>query len=433
MFSRLLERLFHLQELGTRPRTEVLAGLTTFLGMVYIAFVNPSILAQAGIDPGAAFVATCLAALIGSLAMGLLANYPIALAPGMGLNAYFTFGVVKGMGHSWETALGAVFLSGCIFLLLSVLRVREWIVDAIPHGLKVAISAGIGLFLGVIALKNAGLVVAHPQTLVTLGDLGDPRVLLAAVGFILMVALERRGLRGAIVVAILAVTAAGVALGLTPAQGVFALPPSLAPTFLKLDIAGALDIGLLTIVFAFLFVDLFDTAGTLVGVAHRAGLLDEDGRMPRIGRAFVADSAATIAGATLGTSTTTSYIESALGVQAGGRSGLTAVTVAALFGVCLFLSPLAATVPAYATAPALLYIACLMARGLAELDWDEVTESAPAVVTALAMPMTFSIATGIGFGFVSYVGIKLLSGRGRDLNVGVCVISGLFIFKFTWF
>ncbi len=427
----MLERLFHLRELGTRPRTELLAGLTTFLGMVYIAFVNPPILAEAGIDPGAAFVATCLAAAIGSLIMGLFANYPIALAPGMGLNAYFTYGVVKGLGHHWEVALGAVFISGCLFLVLSVLRVREWIVDAIPRSLKLAISAGIGLFLGVIALKNAGLVQGHPETLVTLGDLGDPRVLLASAGFVVMVALERRGLRGAIVLAILSVTAIGVALGLTAPQGIVAAPPSLAPTWLALDIAGALDVGVITIVFAFLFVDLFDTAGTLIGVAHRTDMLDEDGRLPRIGRAFLADSAATIAGATMGTSTTTSYIESALGVQAGGRSGLTAVTVAVLFLLCLFLSPLAATVPAWATAPALLYVACLMTRGLAELDWDELTEAAPAVVTALAMPMTFSIATGIGFGFVSYFTIKLLSGRWRDLNVGVVVIAALFIVKFA--
>ncbi len=427
----MLERLFHLQELGTRPRTELLAGLTTFLGMVYIAFVNPPILAEAGIDAGAAFVATCIAAAIGSLIMGLGANYPIALAPGMGLNAYFTYGVVKGLGHHWEVALGAVFISGCIFLALSVLRVREWIVDAIPHSLKLAISAGIGLFLGVIALKNAGLVQGHPETLVTLGNLGDPTVVLAAIGFVVMVALERRGVRGAIVLAILGVTALGVALDLTPAHGIVAPPPSLTPTFLQLDIAGALDVGVITIVFAFLFVDLFDTAGTLIGVAHRADMLDEQGRLPRIGRAFIADSAATIAGATLGTSTTTSYIESALGVQAGGRSGLTAVTVAVLFLLCLFLSPLAATVPAWATAPALLYVACLMARGLAELDWDELTEAAPAVVTALAMPMTFSIATGIGFGFVSYAAIKLLSGRRRDLNAGVLLIAGLFVVKFA--
>jgi AGZA family xanthine/uracil permease-like MFS transporter len=286
------------------------------------------------------------------------------------------------------------------------------------------------LFLGIIALKNAGVVTAHPETLVTLGDLGDPRVMLAAAGFAVMIALEHRGVRGAIVIAILAVTVAGVVSGLSPAGGVVSMPPSLAPTFMAMDIGGAIEAGVLTVVFVFLFVDLFDTAGTLVGVANQAGLLDEHGRLPRIGRALLADSSATIAGAALGTSTTTSYIESALGVQAGGRSGLTAVTVAMLFILCLFFSPLASTVPAYATAPALLYVACLMTRGLAELDWQDATEYAPGVITAIAMPLTFSIASGIGLGFISYTAIKVLTGQARDLHPGVWVVSVLFVVKF---
>jgi len=426
-----LSRLFEFERLQTSASREVVAGITTFLGMAYIVLVNPAILADAGIDHGAAFVATCLAAAIGSATMGLVANYPIALAPGMGLNAYFAYTVVNGLGFSWQVGLGAVFLSGCLFLLLSLVRVREWIINAIPASLKLAISAGIGLFLGIIGLKNAGIIAASPATLVTVGDLGSPPALLATLGFVVMVALDARKVPGAIVIAILGVTATGVMAGVTKFAGVMSAPPSIAPTLMQLDIAGALQAGGLVIVFTFLFVDLFDTAGTLVGVAHRAGLLDKDGRLPRIGRALLADSTATIAGATLGTSTTTSYIESTLGIQAGGRSGMTALVVAAGFVLCLLLSPLAATVPAYATAPALVYVACLMARALAELDWDDPTEYAPAVVTAIAMPLTFSIATGIGFGFVTLVGVKALSGRFRDLNVAVVVIAGLFIVKWA--
>jgi len=282
------------------------------------------------------FVATCLAAALGTAIMGLYANYPIALAPGMGLNAYFTYGVVLGMGYSWQVALGAVFLSGILFIILSVLPVREWIVNSIPRSLKMAISAGIGLFLAIIGLKNAGIVVDHPATLVTLGDVTAAPALLAALGFLLMVALNARRVPGAIVIAILVVTAIGVALGVSPTGGVFSMPPSIAPTFLAMDIWGALEVGLITIVFAFLFVDLFDTAGTLVGLAHRGRLLDERGRLPRLRQALLADSVATVAGATMGTSTTTSYIESAAGINAGGRTGLTAVTVAILFALCLF-------------------------------------------------------------------------------------------------
>ena len=422
--------MFQLQQHGTNLRTEVVAGTTTFLAMVYIVFVNPQILGQAGIDPGAAFVATCLAAMIGSAIMGFAANLPIALAPGMGLNAYFTYGVVLGLGHSWEVALGAVFLSGCLFLLLSLVRLREWIIDSIPRSLKLGISTGIGLFLGLIALKNAGIVVDHPSTLVTLGNVKRPEVWLAAGGFIVMVALDAHKVPGAILIAILGTTATAVYLKLTPLAGIAAPPPSLTPTLLQLDIAGAFDIGLVTIVFAFLFVDLFDTAGTLIGVGHAGKMLDSQGRLPRLGRALLADSTATLSGSLLGTSTTTSYIESTLGIQAGGKTGLTAVTVAVLFGLCLFFEPLARTVPIYATAPALLYVACLMARGLRDLDWDDVTETAPALLAAIAMPFTFSISTGIGLGFLAHVGIKILALRWRDLNLALLVLAALFVTKF---
>lgn len=412
-------------------RREVVAGVTTFLTMAYIIFVNPMILTEAGMDHGAVFVATCLAAAIGTAIMGLFANYPIALAPGMGLNAYFTYGVVLGMGHTWQVALGAVFVSGVIFLILSVLPVRAYIINSIPKTLKMAISAGIGLFLGIIALKNAGIIVDHPATLVTVGDLTQVTVLLAVAGFVLMVGLDHRRVPGAIIIAILGVTAAAVVLGLQPMTSIVDVPPSIAPTFLQMDIAGAFEIGLIAIVFAFLFVDLFDTAGTLVGLAHRAGFLDKDGKIPRIGRALIADSTATLAGAALGTSTTTSYIESAAGIKAGGRTGLTAVTVAVLFLLALFFAPLAGMIPAYATAPALLFVACMMARGLTEVDWEDGTEYVPAVVTALAMPLTFSIAHGIAFGFITYALIKLLAGRYKELTVPVVVLAVLFVLKFA--
>lgn len=426
----MLDNLFKLKAHNATVKTEVIAGATTFLTMAYIIFVNPAILADAGMDKGAVFVATCLAAAIGTGLMGVLANYPIALAPGMGLNAYFTYGVVLGMGYSWQTALGAVFLSGCLFLALSILPVRSWIVNAIPETLKIAISAGIGLFLGLIALKNAGIIADHPATLVGLGNITKPEPLLATAGFIVIVALAARKIPGAVLITVLALTIIGAITGLNPFHGITSIPPSLSPTFLQMDIKGALDIGLITIVFAFLFVDLFDTAGTLVGLAYRGGLLDDKGRLPRLKKALLADSTATMAGACLGTSTTTSYIESAAGINAGGRTGLTAVVVSILFLACLFFSPLAGSVPAFATAPALMYVACLMARGLSEINWNDITDAAPCVVTALAMPFTFSIATGIGFGFITYAAVKILSGRIADISPAVVVICLIFLIKF---
>lgn len=427
----MLETYFQLKEHGTTIRIEIVAGCTTFLTMAYIMFVNPLILGDAGMDRGAVFVATCLGTAIGTLIMGLYANYPLALAPGMGLNAYFTYGVVKGMHYSWEVALGAVLISGVLFLILSLLRLREWIVDAIPTSLKMAISAGIGLFLGIIALKNAGIVVASPDTLVTIGDVKAPATILAICGFLLIVALDARKVPGAIILAVLAVTAAGVAFGVSPFGGIASAPPSLAPTFFKLDLAGALDIGLVAIIFAFFFVDLFDNTGTLVGVAHRAGLIGKDGKIPRLNRIFIANSLATICGSLLGTSTVTSYIESAAGVRAGGRTGLVGVVVAVLFLLSLFFAPLAGTVAAYATAPALLYVACLMARGMTDIEWEDPTEYAPAVITAIAMPLTFSIANGIAFGFILYAAVKLLAGRTTELSPALAILALLFLVKFV--
>ncbi|MCB5195051.1 NCS2 family permease [Deefgea salmonis] len=429
----MLESFFKLKENGTDVRTEVIAGFTTFLTMAYIVFVNPSILAKTGMDFNSVFVATCLAAALGTAIMALVANYPIALAPGMGLNAYFTYTVVLGMGVSWQVALGAVFISGVIFLCVSLFKVREAIVNAIPHSLKLAISAGVGMFLAIVALKNAGVVTGSPATLVTLGDIHAPQTLLAIFGFFLIVALEYRKVHGSIIISILAVTLMSIGMGLSEFKGVFSAPPSMAPTFMQMDLMGALDVALLGVVFVLFFVDLFDTTGTLVGVSHRAGLLDKDGKLPRLKKALLADSVAITAGAVMGTSSSTAYVESAAGTAVGGRTGLTSLVVAILFLLALWFSPLAATVPAYATAPALCYVAVLMTRGLAEIEWDDLTESAPAVMTALAMPFTFSIADGIAFGFISYAVIKLLAGRFKDLSAAVLIIAALWIVKFAFF
>jgi AGZA family xanthine/uracil permease-like MFS transporter len=376
------------------------------------------------------FAATCVAAAIGCFLMAFLANYPIALAPGMGLNAYFAFGVVGGMGHSWQVALGCVFISGIIFFIISVLPIREWIVNAIPKSLKMAIAAGIGLFLALIALKNAGIVVAHPATLVTHGKLTSFPVVMATLGFVLIVALEYRRVMGGVIIGILAVTIVAIVAGQQKFTGIFDSPPSLAPVFLQMDLAGAMKVGLVTVVFAFLFVDLFDNTGTLIALAHRGGFMRPDGTVPRLSRALIADSGAAMLGAAIGTSTTTSYIESASGINAGGKTGLTAATVGVLFLLALFLAPLAGSIPAYATAPALFYVACLMARGLTEVEWDDVTEAAPAVITALAMPFTFSIAEGIAFGFISYVALKLATARFSDIHPAVAILAVLFVIKY---
>lgn len=428
----MLEKLFQLKAHGTNVRTEILAGVTTFLTMAYILFVNPSILSETGMDKGAIFVATCLAAAIGSAVMGLIANYPIALAPGMGLNAFFTYTVVLGMGHTWQVALGAVFVSACLFFLLSIFRIREWIINSIPLELRSAIAAGIGLFLALIALQSAGIVVDNPATLVGMGDLGKPQALLAILGFFLIIGLEARGVTGAVLISILLVTVISILLGVSEFGGVVSMPPSLAPTFLQLDIMGALDVGLVSVIFAFLFVDLFDNSGTLIAVAKKAGLMRKDGYLPKMGRALIADSTAALGGSLLGTSTTTSYIESASGVSAGGRTGLTAIVVAVLFLLALFFAPLAGSVPAFATAPALLFVAVLMASGLAEIDWHDLTVAAPVLITALAMPLTYSIATGIAFGFIAWVAAKFLAGRARELSVAMWVLSALFVVKLAF-
>ncbi len=426
-----LDRHFGLTQNGTNVRTEVVAGVTTFLTMVYIVFVNPAILANAGMDKGAVFVATCIAAAVSTLIMALYANYPIALAPGMGLNAFFAFTLVLSYKYTWQQAMAFVFISGVLALIVSLTPLREYVINAIPRNLKLAVSAGIGLFLFIIALEQSKVVVGHPATLVTLGSLREYPAILALLGFMLIAALNSRNILGSTLIGILVVTLIGIPLGIVNYSGIVSLPPSLAPTLLQLDFSRIFEATALIVIFTLLLVDFFDTAGTLVGVTHRAGLLDKDGRLPRMRQALVADSSATVIGSLLGTSNTTSYIESAAGTAAGGRTGLTGVVVAALFLLALFFAPLAGMIPAYASAAALLYVAVVMARGLAEMEWDDLTESAPAVVAAVSMPLTYSIATGIGLGFITYAVVKLAAGRVHEASPAVLVLAVLFAVKFV--
>ncbi|MCP4321717.1 MAG: NCS2 family permease [Alteromonadales bacterium] len=425
----MLEKIFKLSEHKTSLKTEVIAGFTTFLTMAYIIFVNPSMLSATEMDPGAVFVATCLAAAIGCFIMGFYANYPVALAPGMGLNAFFTYVVVLDMGYTWQVALGAVFLSGVCFTALSLFKIREWIINSIPLAMRKGIAAGIGLFLALVALKNAGIVVDNPATLVSMGDITALPAALASLGFILVIALAHYRVKGGVMIAILAITALGIIFGDVQYTGIISMPPSVAPTFMQMDIAGAFNVGMISVIFAFLFVDLFDTSGTLIAVADKAKLLDKDGNLPRLNRALLADSGASMAGSMMGTSTTTSYIESVAGVAEGGRTGLTAVVVGILFLLALFFAPLAGMVPAYATAGALLYVAVLMVGGLKDINWDDITEAAPVVIVALMMPLTFSIANGIALGFIAYAAIKVASGKAKELSLSVWFLAILFLAK----
>ncbi|MEZ7964548.1 MAG: NCS2 family permease [Pseudomonadales bacterium] len=417
-------------EAAQSPKTEVLAGGTTFLAMVYITVVNPSILSDAGMDFGAVFVATCLAAALGSVMMGMLGRYPIALAPGMGQNAFFSYVIVIGMGYPWQTALGAVLISGVIFIVLSVLPIREWLFNAIPMNIKYGISAGIGFFIGFIALKNAGIVVDNPATLVSLGPLTQIEAVLCLGGFILIAVLSARGFVGAIIFGIGSVSILGWGLGVTEFQGLVSVPPSIAPVFMQFDLEAALTMSMVPIILSLLLVDVFDTAGTMVAVSQRAGLLDDKGKLPNLRPALLADSGATAVGAMLGTSSTTSFIESAAGVEAGGRSGLTAVVVGGLFLCCLFFAPLAQSIPAYATSAALLFVACLMVSSLKEINWTQIPEYVPAVVGALAMPLTFSIADGIGLAFITYAFIRIGSFEFKADDAASFVIAGIFLLKY---
>ena len=427
-----LERLFKLSEHGTRVRTEMLAGLTTFVTMAYIIFVNPQMMAAAGIDPGASFVATCLASALACIFMGLYANWPVGLAPGMGMNAFFTYTVVGSMGYSWQVGLGAVFLSGVLFVIISVTRLRRWMLNSIPMNLRLAMGCGVGLFIGFIGLQSGGLVVANPATILTLGDLTRPEPMLAAIGFLLIAGLGVRAVPGAIMLGILAMTVVGLLTGLVAYQGLVSAPPDMAATFLQLDIAGALDMAMISVVAAFLFVNLFDTTGTLMGVANRAGLVDDKGNIRNMDRALKADSSSSVVGACLGCTPVTSYVESVAGIASGGRTGLTAVTVGVLFLLAVFFAPLARMVPEFATSGALVFVAMLMLSGMRDLDWEDASELVPALLTIVAIPLTFSIADGIAVGFITYVSLKLATGKFSEISAGVWFLAFIFLARFIF-
>ncbi|KAA8998412.1 NCS2 family permease [Affinibrenneria salicis] len=428
----LLERVFKLRQHGTTARTETIAGLTTFLTMVYIVFVNPQILGAAGMDTRAVFVTTCLIAAFGSIFMGLLANLPVALAPAMGLNAFFAFVVVGAMGMSWQVAMGAIFWGAVGFLLLTLFRIRYWMIANIPLSLRLGISSGIGLFIGMMGLKNAGIIVASPATLVTIGNLTSHSVLLGALGFFIIAILASRNIHAAVLVSIIVTTLIGWLMGDVKYTGVFSMPPSVSSVVGQVDLAGALNLGMAGVIFSFMLVNLFDSSGTLIGVTDKAGLVDARGKFPRMKQALYVDSISSVAGSFIGTSSVTAYIESSSGVSVGGRTGLTAVVVGLLFLLVIFLSPLASMVPAYAAAGALIYVGVLMTSSLARVKWDDLTESVPAFITAVMMPFSFSITEGIALGFISYVVMKLGTGRWREISPCVVVVALLFLLKFVF-
>jgi AGZA family xanthine/uracil permease-like MFS transporter len=427
-----LERYFEFEALGTNWRTELLAGLTTFITMAYIAFVNPSILSQTGMPIAAVAAATCFSAAVGSLLMGIVARYPIALAPGMGLNAYFTYSVVKGMGVPWQVALGAVFISGVVFLLLTVLGIRQLILAAIPAELYASVAVGVGLFISLLGLRDAGIVAPSPSTMVTIGNLRDPKTALAIAGLIGVAALLARGVKAAILIGVLGTTLLGFLTGQIQWQPHSTHLSDLSATAFRLDLAGTLHMGLLEIAFVFLFVDLFDNIGALLAVGKKAGLVDSAGRIPRVNRIFTADALATIVGSCCGTSTVTSYIESSAGVAAGGRSGVTAVVVGILFLVLLFVAPLVGVIPSFATAPALIVVGSLMMTSVREIDWDDTLVAIPAFLTVVTIPLTFSVANGLAIGFISYTLIRVFSGRYRDISWLVYALTIIFIARFLY-
>jgi len=434
----MLERYFGLAAHGTTVRTEVFAGFTTFLTMVYIVVVNPAILGDAGMPVAGVAAATCLAAGIGCLLMGLVSNYPLALAPGMGLNAYFTYTVVKGMGVPWETALGCVFLSGAAFLFLTVVGVRQLIAGAIPRSLFAAVAGGVGLFIAFIGLKDAGIIVANPATSVALGDLTQPTAALSLAGLILIAVLQAWRVKAAILIGILTVAAAAWALGLVhPAVGAYNLKGLTATAFkfdvpAALNLRGGLGLSLVEIVFVFLFVDLFDNVGTLVAVTKKAGLVAPDGTIPRLNRILLVDSFATMFGAMAGTSTVTSYIESAAGVTAGGRTGLTSVVVGVLFLVMLVFAPLAPLIPTAATAPALILVGAMMIGAVAEVEWADPSVAVPAFLILITIPLTYSIANGLAFGITAYALIQLMTGKARAKDWLMYLLAALFVARFAW-
>ncbi|EMZ3477808.1 adenine permease AdeP [Salmonella enterica] len=428
----MLERVFKLREHGTTARTEVIAGFTTFLTMVYIVFVNPQILGVAGMDTSAVFVTTCLIAAFGSILMGLFANLPVALAPAMGLNAFFAFVVVQAMGLPWQVGMGAIFWGAIGLLLLTIFRVRYWMIANIPVSLRVGITSGIGLFIGMMGLKNAGVIVANPETLVSIGNLTSHSVLLGILGFFIIAILASRNIHAAVLVSIIVTTLLGWMLGDVHYSGIVSAPPSVSTVIGHVDLAGSLNLGLAGVIFSFMLVNLFDSSGTLIGVTDKAGLADEKGKFPRMKQALFVDSVSSVVGSFIGTSSVTAYIESSSGVSVGGRTGLTAVVVGLLFLLVIFLSPLAGMVPGYAAAGALIYVGVLMTSSLARVKWQDLTESVPAFITAVMMPFSFSITEGIALGFISYCVMKIGTGRLRDLSPCVVIVALLFVLKIVF-
>ncbi|EJM8332755.1 adenine permease AdeP [Salmonella enterica] len=428
----MLERVFKLREHGTTARTEVIAGFTTFLTMVYIVFVNPQILGVAGMDTRAVFVTTCLIAAFGSILMGLFANLPVALAPAMGLNAFFAFVVVQAMGLPWQVGMGAIFWGAVGLLLLTIFRVRYWMIANIPVSLRVGITSGIGLFIGMMGLKNAGVIVANPETLVSIGNLTSHSVLLGVLGFFIIAILASRNIHAAVLVSIIVTTLLGWIMGDVHYNGIVSAPPSVTSVVGHVDLAGSFNLGLAGVIFSFMLVNLFDSSGTLIGVTDKAGLADEKGKFPRMKQALFVDSISSVTGAFVGTSSVTAYIESSSGVSVGGRTGLTAVVVGILFLLVIFLSPLAGMVPPYAAAGALIYVGVLMTSSLARVNWQDLTESVPAFITAVMMPFSFSITEGIALGFISYCVMKIGTGRLRDLSPCVVIVALLFVLKIVF-
>ncbi|EGI5835105.1 NCS2 family permease [Salmonella enterica subsp. enterica serovar Omderman] len=428
----MLERVFKLREHGTTARTEVIAGFTTFLTMVYIVFVNPQILGVAGMDTSAVFVTTCLIAAFGSILMGLFANLPVALAPAMGLNAFFAFVVVQAMGLPWQVGMGAIFWGAVGLLLLTIFRVRYWMIANIPVSLRVGITSGIGLFIGMMGLKNAGVIVASPETLVSIGNLTSHSVLLGVLGFFIIAILASRNIHAAVLVSIIVTTLLGWMMGDVHYNGIVSAPPSVTSVVGHVDLAGSFNLGLAGVIFSFMLVNLFDSSGTLIGVTDKAGLADAKGKFPRMKQALFVDSISSVTGAFVGTSSVTAYIESSSGVSVGGRTGLTAVVVGILFLLVIFLSPLAGMVPPYAAAGALIYVGVLMTSSLARVNWQDLTESVPAFITAVMMPFSFSITEGIALGFISYCVMKIGTGRLRDLSPCVVIVALLFVLKIVF-
>ena len=428
----MLEKIFNLKANNTSLKKEILAGITTFVTMSYIIFVNPQMMAESGMDYGASFVGTCIAASLACFFMGLYANWPVGLAPGMGLNAFFTYTVVGGMGFPWEIALGAVFWSGILFTIMSITPLRKWMLEGIPLNLRIAMGSGVGLFIGLIGLKSGGIISGNDATLLSLGDLTEESTLLSILGFLIIAILSMRKVSGSIIIGILTVTSISIFSGLVKFKGIISLPPDPLPVFLKLDIIGAFDVAMISVIISFLFVNFFDTTGTLLGVANRAKLVKKTGEIQNLDKAIKADSTSSILGSFFGCAPVTSYVESSAGIEIGGRTGLTAVVTGFAFLLSIFLSPLSEMVPPYATAGVLIYVAIIMLSDVERLDWSDSTEILPSLIIIIMIPLTFSIANGIALGFITYTLIKLTSNRHKEISPSAWFLTLIFLAKFIF-